>query len=475
MSAATPTPGVRIGTGVRPWQILQQGADGTADVVVGGSWERVRLSAEVPIAFTAVHEGRARIRARVAAESSGASVVPWQDCEVDEDGTWSAVLRAVPAGGLYRVETTMEYEGWDGLSATRGDVVHGIGVGDVYIVAGQSNAAGRAKDPVDDGPELGVHQFRNDGSWGLATHPLNETTASVHLGHFENHNPGHGPALRFAKQLRSELGYPVGLIMAAYGGAPLRWWNPEQNGALTRNMLDMVEASGGGVRGVIWYQGEADGFEETGADYLERFAAWVAGVRSALREPELPIFTVQLNRCTSPTTLDRDRAWGLVREAQRRAGHELGGVYTVPANDLPLYDFIHLSAAGNIVLGERLARAVSSVIAGRAHLWRAPEPVSAVRVAPAKVALTLAPVVNWINDFDLVGAGLPFEAEDADGFVAVRAHRIEGATIELEFERELGKGAVLHGMWRMAGAQPVPTDCMRLPVMSFYAFPIEGA
>lgn len=473
MSASEPTPGVRITTGIRPWQILQQGADGVADLPLGGTWERVRLSAEVPIAFTVVAEGRVRIRARLAEESSGASVVPWQDCAVLEDGSWSTVLRDVPAGGLYRVETTMEYEGWDGLSATRGDVVHGVGVGDVFVVAGQSNAAGRAKDPVEDGPELGVHQFRNDGSWALAMHPLNETTDAVHRGHYENHNPGHGPALRFAKQLRRELGYPIGLVMSAYGGAPLRWWNPEQNGELTRNMLEMVAAAGGGVRGIVWYQGEADGFEEAGEDYLERFGAWVRAVRSALDDPALPIFTVQLNRCTSPTTLERDRAWGQVREAQRRAGHQIPGVYTVPAGDLALYDFIHLSAAGNLVLGERLARVASSVLAGRRHLWQAPEPVAAVRRGPAAVALTFAPIVNWINDFDLVGEALPFEAEDADGLVAVRSHRVDGSTFELEFARSLGEGAVVHGMWRMAGADPVPSDCMRLPLMSFYGLPIE--
>jgi len=66
----------------------------------------------------------------------------------------------------------MEYQGWDGLSSTRGDMIHNIGVGDVFVVAGQSNAAGRAKNPVEDAPELGVHLLRDSGVWDLATHPL---------------------------------------------------------------------------------------------------------------------------------------------------------------------------------------------------------------------------------------------------------------------------------------------------------------
>ena len=93
---------------------------------------------------------------------------------MEEDSRWHVAFD-VPAGGLYRVETYMEYEGWDGLSSTRGDMVHNIGVGDVFVAAGQSNAAGRAKDPIEDGPELGVHLLRPSGRWDLATHPLGET------------------------------------------------------------------------------------------------------------------------------------------------------------------------------------------------------------------------------------------------------------------------------------------------------------
>ena len=65
-------------------------------------------------------------------------------------------------------------------------MVHNIGVGDVFIAAGQSNAAGRAKNPVEDPPELGVHLLRPSGRWDLATHPMGETTDAIHLGHFEN-------------------------------------------------------------------------------------------------------------------------------------------------------------------------------------------------------------------------------------------------------------------------------------------------
>ena len=97
--------------------------------------------------------GAVTVKARIALESSGESVCPWTECRVEPGLRWSVEF-SVPAGGLYRVETYMEYEGWDGLSSTRGDMVHHIGVGDVFVAAGQSNAAGRAKNPVEDPPEL---------------------------------------------------------------------------------------------------------------------------------------------------------------------------------------------------------------------------------------------------------------------------------------------------------------------------------
>lgn len=220
--------GVAIERGASPWQIFQQNEQGFAVIRLSGTAHRVRQSFELPLEFSAVPEGAITVKARIALESSGESVCPWTVCQTDADGRWSVTFDRVPAGGLYRVETYMEYQGWDGLSSTRGDMIHNIGVGDVFVVAGQSNAAGRAKNPVEDAPELGVHLLRDSGVWDLATHPLGETTGSVHQGHFENHNPGHTPWLHFAKLLKRELGYPIGIVMSAYGGAPLRWWNPDK-------------------------------------------------------------------------------------------------------------------------------------------------------------------------------------------------------------------------------------------------------
>lgn len=467
--------GVTITGGASPWQIFQQDERGVASIRLTGRYRRVRLSQELPLSFTEVADGRVNVKARIALESSGDSVIPWTDCRADDEGGWEVEFAAVPAGGPYRIETYMEYEGWDGLSCTRGDMVHNIGVGDIFVVAGQSNAAGRAKDPVDDPPEIGVHLLRNSGRWDLATHPLGETTGATHVGHFENHNPGHTPWLHFAKLLKRELGYPIGLVMAAYGGAPLRWWNAAENGALLDNMLEMLGECDLHPKAVLWYQGEAEGFEDSAATYGDRFAAFVADVRARLHMPTLPFITFQINRMYTPCGEDVDRQWGMVRQAQRDAMYDLPGVYTLPSLDVAMYDFIHNAASGNLVIGERAARCALSELYGRPREWRAPEAIRAVRRAPDTVELFFARVYNWLNCYELPAARLPFDAEDAAGLVPVKDYTVRRDSLLLTFARPLGEGAVLHGAWRANPGEQVAWDCMRLPMLAFYGLAIRDS
>ena len=465
--------GVTITNGAVPWQIFQQGPDGTAPICLEGEYHLVRLSQELPLAFSAVPDAPAVVKARVALESTGESVIPWTVCEIPAPGRWRVCFPAVPAGGPYRIETYMDYEGWDGLSCTRGDMVHNIGVGDVFVIAGQSNAAGRAKGPVSDEPCLAVHVLRPSGVWDLATHPLGETTGAVHVGNYENHNPGHSPWLHFAKLLHRALGYPIGLVPAAYGGAPLRWWNPAENGALTDNLLAMLADYNLHPKAVLWVQGEAEGYENSAETYLARFAAFVQALRGKLAQPDLPFITVQINRCMEGPTEALDRQWGLVRQAQRQAAREIPGVCVVPSADLALYDFIHNAAQGNLVVGERCARAALALLYGRKEAdWQAPEPAGAVQTAPDTVVLTLRPVYNWVNSFGVPAPLLPFDAEDAQGLVHPVAYADGTDTVTLTFPRPLGPGAVLHGAWRMNPGPCIPCDCMRLPMLSFYGFPI---
>lgn len=463
--------GVTITKGASPWQIFQQ-KDGAADIEIEGKYKCIRLSQELPLEFTELSDKSVIIKARVALEETGDSVLPWQLCEEENSGRWKAVFKKVPAGGPYRIETYMEYEGWDGLSCTRGDMVHNIGVGDIYVIAGQSNAAGRAKNPVSDPPDMNVHMLRCSGKWDLATHPLNETTGSIHIQHYENHNPGHSPWLSFAKQLSRRLGYPIGLVNAAYGGSPLRWWNPDENGMLFQNMKEMLADYSIVPKGMVWCQGEAEGYENSSSSYLKRFSDFAAHLRKEFNNPDFPIITIQINRCLTDETYELDIAWGEVREAQRQAMHTIKHVYTVPSNDVAMYDFIHNSAEGNLVLGERCAKCALSEIYGYPVEWRAPEPIKAEFIDDCTIKLTLSHVYNWINPYDVAPENLPINAQDKNGLANVIKYEQHDAGIVITFDRNLEKDAKLHGCWRMNFGTAI-LDCMRMPMLSFYGFPID--
>jgi hypothetical protein len=170
---------------------------------------------------------------------------------------------------------------------------------------------------------------------------------------------------------------------------------------------------------------------------------------------------------------DQDSQWGMLREQQRQAAHQLAGVHVVPAGDLPLYDFIHLSAAANLVLAERLADAALAEDYGLPRDWRAPEPVEVVRPDPRTVRLTFAPIRNWINDFGLPVTRCPFTIVDDAGTVPLAEWSVDGDDIVLSVARELTGATVAHGMWQMDHGGIVPADCTRLPFLSFYGVPVR--
>jgi sialate O-acetylesterase len=356
--------GVRIDGDLAPFRIIQQDEAGTDTLRVHGRWGSPEKSGTIQL--------------RIVRETDSMVVVPWQSAGRQDAETWQHVLGDVPAGGLYRLESRLFVDPAAPEWGFHGDVVHHIGVGDLWIIGGQSNAAGYGRGPVPDPPELGIHLLGNDETWDIAAHPLNDTTGSTHPN-LETANPAHSPYLRFARELRAALGYPIGLVQTALGGSPLSAWNPEENpdAPLYQNLIHSVNLAGGRVRGIVWYQGESDCSPALAATYERRFAEFIQRLRHDLDMPHLPVIIAQLNRYTAAMSVEDHRGWSLLREAQRQAV-KLGHVTVVPTLDLALSDAIHTSADGNLILGSRKARAALALVYGRRVLSRAPAPTGAV-------------------------------------------------------------------------------------------------
>jgi len=456
--------GATIESGPSDWQVLQQDQDGYACITVSGRW---------------VSPESGKVEVRLVYEATGMPVgrgLDWQAAATTPDGGWAATLVRAPAGGLYRLETRYNPRAnLAGEWSARGDMRHFLGVGDLWVIAGQSNSAGYGKGPAYDPPELGVHLLRNSGSWALAAHPLNDSTATQHPANREAANPVHSPYLHYARTLKRCLNHPIGLVQAALGGSPLSAWNPTEPGGavLFHNMVRCVECAGGRVKGVLWYQGESDADAVNGPTYAARFIRAVGAWRAALHAPELPVITVQLNRYYTPSTESLDLGWSLVREAQRQAPRMLPGVCVVPALDLPLGDLIHTSATGNMLLAERMANVALGAVYHRPVDYLAPEPASSRRSGDGRtVEIAFQPVASRMDNPDLTTSC--FRVEDDLGEVPVEKVVYPGqTTVQLVLGRELSGVALVHGAPGL-NPPPAPMDMERLmPMLGFYGFPVQ--
>ena len=57
--------GVTITRGAAPWQIFQQGPDGTACIRLEGKYHLVHLSQELPLQFSAVPHAKTTVKAEI--------------------------------------------------------------------------------------------------------------------------------------------------------------------------------------------------------------------------------------------------------------------------------------------------------------------------------------------------------------------------------------------------------------------------
>jgi len=191
---------------------------------------------------------------------------------------------AAPAGGWYRLEVRLTRGGTNVAEAVVAEaVVEHVGVGEVFLIAGQSNAANHGEARQQPKSDL-VVAFGN-GHWQPAADP--EPGASGRGGSFM-------PA--FGDAMTARFKVPVALVPLAEGATSVREWLPEgeamaappitgrntilagsnlwvSSGALFDRIVKAEKHFGtNGFRAVLWHQGESDcrlppGHEITPAQY----------------------------------------------------------------------------------------------------------------------------------------------------------------------------------------------------------------
>jgi hypothetical protein len=167
------------------------------------------------------------------------------------------------------------------------------------------------------------------------------------------------------------------------------------------------------------------------------------------------------------------RAWTLIRETQRQLARTMSQVAVVPTLDLTLSDLIHTGPAGNMLIGERLARAALGMVYGQPVDYQAPDLQGARLIEQgAAVELHFAHVLDRLDNLDRAANG--FKVEDSAGDVPITAVQYPmNHTIQLRLARPLVGDALVHGAY---GCSPplAPVDMDRvLPILGFSQVPIE--
>ncbi len=432
---------VTIEVGPTDWQVLQQDDNGGATVKLAGAWctEQKRKQPEVRVcvvqeeAFVPVARRFEWARARTTVDRT---------VRGDAAGTcgrWSVTLRDIPAGGPYRILTQVGSANEAIEWRRAGACVHFLCVGDIWLIAGQSNAEGYGRDPVVDPPEIGVHHCTPAG-WNIATHGLRHTAW-----------------LTCAKTLKRGLGYPIGLIPTAVGGTAISLWDPGQKGHLFDAMQRRIKQAGGRIRGCIWYQGESDTGAADHPHYKARFTRFAKGLRRVARQQDLPIITVQLNRVLGAR---HDGAgWEAIRESQRQLSHEVDHIFIVSIFEAGLCDGIHISSQGNLLLGRRIATTALGAVYGQDRAFRHPECKKIRRVSDRRLELQLDHVGGRLDYVCAPPAPFAFAVRDADGEVPVTSFRIRGRNVLcLVLGRRLSGPATVIGAPGCCPPQNVPRD-----------------
>ncbi|BDF45778.1 hypothetical protein CE91St58_18330 [Lachnospiraceae bacterium] len=450
--------GCIIEQGAKDWQIFQQ-TNGRAEITLKGRCVD-HGSGQSYHAFV-----------RVVEEADGRPLFPWKRCEKQENG-WNVVL-SVPAGGLYRIETCMDVAECCNEWSKRGDCIHHVGVGDVFAIAGQSNSAGYGKDMITDEQELGIHLLKNNGKWDLASHPMNDSTNTIHPQNRDGANTGQSPYLSFAKYLKRTLGYPIGLIQTALGGSSIRQWSFDE-GDLYQNLIDILQRERK-VKAILWYQGCTEAMREEADSYGKDFANMVNQIRQDTKDASLPFFTFQLHRFLYACTDEQRRGWGMVREAQRQAAKKLDQVFVIPAMGGTMCDQIHNSALTNLLLGERMAKSVLGHLYRKKIVCDAPDIKRAVKTHKNIILLEFSDVSSQLVWYSEQAKRKIFVVEkDGKMMYPSQCDIVKKNKIKLIFDEVLPNDCVIHGAADSDVICDLPVDFItRLPILAFYGVPVE--
>ncbi|MDQ8207318.1 polysaccharide lyase family 8 super-sandwich domain-containing protein [Coraliomargarita sp. SDUM461003] len=233
----------------------------------------------------------------------------------------------------------------------------------LYILAGQSHASGRANfagNVADSEADAQVIYYYDTDTTGASVGLRDSGGTFTQLG--PTSNDVFGPEIAIGRTLIEFDEASPAIVKFSRGGTDLFYdWDPdaETGMQLYSQLLSEVQTATSvlvnaghtyDLKGVFWIQGGSDSNSEMADAYQANLTAFISRLRTDLDAPELPIIL----GVNAPDDTYRI----VVRNAQIAVADADAAVDWVETSDFGrLPDGLHYDAAGNLLLGERLARA----------------------------------------------------------------------------------------------------------------------
>lgn len=367
---------------------------------------------------------------------------------VRKDGSFQISLPTPSAGGPYRLRF------FDGDEL----VLQNILIGEVWFCSGQSNMEmpvkgfrgqpvfGCLPSIVTANPRRQIRLYTVKRSWSTTEKTSGADSQWKELSS-ESVADFSAAGYFFGDLLEQSLQVPVGLINCSWSMSKIEAWMSGEALAPFKDEVQMPDVSqtsfdwpagtpallynamvnpwkGFPVRGVLWYQGEAN--TPNPALYKRLFPAMVKQWRQLFDAPELPFYYVQIAPWKSEGVDKLD--WALFREVQLGLMKEVDHVGMVTTGDLGSEIFIH--PPYKIEVGRRLAYwALAKTYGRKGFQYCGPIPQSAklngtvVQIRFSFGEDGLCPENQEVTGFEIAGKDgvfLPARAEIINGSAEVK-------------------------------------------------------
>ena len=297
--------------------------------------------------------------------------------------------------------------------------------------------SGKKNEPVENSSEMIANSSNNlirvfTVAKKSSTVPLDDVA-----GEWLSPSPATSPkfsavAYAYAKKLQDELKIPVGIIVCSWGGSSVEAWMEQSVIEGTAGNKLIAKASqlnrtpsllyngmlhpflGYGIRGVIWYQGEAN--VPNAESYQAYFSNMIKSWRSEWKSGDFPFYFVQI----APFDYGKFQS-GPLRDAQRKVLMEVPKTGMAVTLDLGMCSLIHPPKKKEV--GERLANwALAKTYGMKAFAASGPIFKSVKSKAGGKMLL----------EFDAAEKGLKIASAEITGFeIAGSDRKFQPAQVEV--------------------------------------------